>query len=117
MEAAKLARIALIADEEGEAEVALQVRSNLKEEIVKWFQSSSEAYLIYDSTWGGVVSSKSLIEDPSNDFWNSRYNDHHFHYGYFLYAIAAVGKEDKEFLETYKEEILAIARDIANPSS
>ena len=48
--------------------------------------------LVYDTAWNGVVSSGSYkTGDPGQDFGNSYYNDHHFHYGmcfsYLKFAI------------------------------
>ena len=56
------------------------------------------------------------LPDPGADYGNGYYNDHHFHYGYHVYAIAAIGKQDKEFLDNYSEEINSYVRDYANPS-
>jgi endoglucanase Acf2 len=36
------------------------------------------------------------------DFGNGQYNDHHFHYGYFAYAAAALGRKDKAWLAAAK---------------
>jgi endoglucanase Acf2 len=36
------------------------------------------------------------------DFGNGQYNDHHFHYGYFAYAAAALGRKDKAWLAAQK---------------
>ena len=51
-----------------------------------------------------------------------RYNDHHFHYGYFLYAAAVVAKLDTSSSNGYFAEgssrlaaLECILRDIANP--
>jgi endoglucanase Acf2 len=39
------------------------------------------------------------------DFGNGQYNDHHFHYGYFAYAAAALGRKDKAWLAAQKVRI------------
>jgi len=44
------------------------------------------------------------------------YNDHHYHYGYHVYAAAVVAKYDKEWAESFFENILLYIRDFANPS-
>lgn len=44
------------------------------------------------------------------------YNDHHFHYGYHLYAAAVVSKFDSEWAKEYFERVLLYIRDYANPS-
>jgi endo-1,3(4)-beta-glucanase len=45
------------------------------------------------------------------------YNDHHFHYGYHIYAAAAVAHFDGDWGRTHFEEVLLLIRDVANPSS
>lgn len=76
--------------------------------------------LVYDTVWGGVVSIVSyLTGNPGDDFGNTYYNDHHFHYGYFLYAAAVIGYLDPGWLSngTNKAWVNALARDFANPLS
>ncbi len=46
-----------------------------------------------------------------------RYNDHHFHYGYHIYAAAIVAKHRPEWARKYNDRILLYIRDIANPSA
>ena len=46
-----------------------------------------------------------------------RYNDHHFHYGYMVYAAAIVANHRPEWAREYFDRILLYVRDIANPSS
>lgn len=44
------------------------------------------------------------------------YNDHHFHYGYHIYAAAALSHFDKDWGRKHFEQVLYLVRDIANPS-
>lgn len=53
--------------------------------------------LVYDEDWRGVVSSGGY-KDPNVDFGNTNYNDHHFHYGYFVYTAAVIACLDKSWL-------------------
>jgi endo-1,3(4)-beta-glucanase len=43
------------------------------------------------------------------------YNDHHFHYGYHIYAAAVVAKYDPSWGKEYFDKVLLYIRDIANP--
>jgi endo-1,3(4)-beta-glucanase len=45
------------------------------------------------------------------------YNDHHFHYGYHIYAAAVVAKYDPSWGKEYFDRVLLYIRDIANPST
>ena len=47
--------------------------------------------LLYDVTWGGMISrgvDDSEDIDPNANFGFVTYNDHHFHLGYWVYAMA-----------------------------
>ena len=103
-----LARLALIADEVGDVNMSRTYRGRLKGHLEAWLEGR-EGGLRYDQTWGGIVSEE-------NSFGNRDYNDHHFHYGYFLYAYAAVAKEDPAWGTAWNDKILMLVRDIAEPS-
>ncbi|KAI1612816.1 endo-1,3(4)-beta-glucanase [Exophiala viscosa] len=83
------------------------------------FSNNSNIYpLLYDTDWKGIVSSASYVTgDSGDDFGNSYYNDHHFHYGYFLHAAAVIGYLDPTWLTNNKDYVNALARDVSNPSS
>ena len=69
------------------------------------------------ASWGGVVSSATYATgDPGADFGNSYYNDHHFHYGYFIYAAAVIGYLDPAWVQPNKGYVNMLVRDVANPS-
>lgn len=48
----------------------------LEESISKWLSKDSSP-LVYDTTFGGIVS-KAGLADQAADFGNGYYNDHHF---------------------------------------
>ncbi|EFJ51031.1 hypothetical protein VOLCADRAFT_88258 [Volvox carteri f. nagariensis] len=76
---------------------------------------AAEASLVYDTTWGGLITYRDATEHKSLYFGNSEYNDHHYHYGYLLYAAAALGKGNPSWLTSKRESLLALVRDYANP--
>jgi len=112
----KLARLALIADELGETSTAATLRARLAPLVAKWLDGTNGNPLVYDTTWGGVVTTRALA-NASVDFGQGHYNDHHFHYGYHLYAAAALARADPGFAATHRAGLLAMVRDIANPSA
>lgn len=73
-------------------------------------------YLGYDTTWGGVITLSSLNE-PNIVISNAHYFNHLEDFGNIIYGIAAVVKKDIAFYNKHKQPILAIVRDLANPSS
>jgi endo-1,3(4)-beta-glucanase len=76
---------------------------------------------MYDPTWGGVVTSWAY--DHKNvdlDYGNAKYNDHHFHYGYWVYTAAVAAKMDPDWLSSrdgkaVKVWINSLIRDFASP--
>ncbi|KAJ8312300.1 hypothetical protein KUTeg_009673 [Tegillarca granosa] len=74
-------------------------------------------YFQYDTVWGGMFL-RGTDGDLAyyTDFGFPYYNDHHFHLGYFLYAIAYYAKHHSDWANTHKHRIYALARDVGNPS-
>lgn len=98
-----------------------------------WINGTAEASFAYDSGWGGVISCGCLWDqgtqgcsnrlpdcpatsDQGLNFGNGYYNDHHFHYGYHVYAAAALTHFDQEWGRRHFEDVLLLIRDYANPS-
>ena len=44
------------------------------------------------------------------------YNDHHFHYGYHVYAAAIAAHFDENWGRKHFERVVLLLRDYANPS-
>merc|ERR1711936_1019018 len=112
---AVLGRLALIADELGEAELAQQARDRVKPILEGWLGGTNGNTLLYDNTWGGVVSSCGLY-DQGCDFGNGMYNDHHFHYGYHIYTAAVLAKTDSAWGAQWNDRVLHMISDVAEPS-
>lgn len=70
-----------------------------------WLTGKNGDPLRYDRTWGGICSQTGLV-DSGADFGNGYYNDHYFHYGYHIYAMAVVIKENKEFFTKWESPIM-----------
>lgn len=58
-----------------------------------------------------------MTGDAGKDFGNTYYNDHHFHFGYFVYAAAVIGYLDPTWVDGHKDYVNTLVRDYANPSS
>jgi len=112
---AVLARLALIADEIGESGLAQQARDRVKPFIEGWLGGTNANTLLYDQTWGGVVSTCGM-NDHGCDFGNGMYNDHHFHYGYHIYTAAVLAKADSSWGEQWNDRVLHMISDVAEPS-
>lgn len=88
----------------------------LSNSLKSFLTSNVTDRLVYDSNLGGLVTIDGLL-NPQADFGNGRYNDHHFHYGYILYACAILGKLDPSFVDQYHQEVDAINYDVAHDSN
>lgn len=131
---AKMGRIALIAQEVGREEEAMAMAERLYHRLSVWLHPTALSPLLFDPAWGGLVSCGCYWDEsetkcgndvgPScpgfinfgENFGHAFYQDHHFHFGYHIYAAAVVAhflphKAIRQF-----PQVVALARDIANPS-
>eukprot|EP01111_Echinosteliopsis_oligospora_P017255 TRINITY_DN7411_c0_g1_i1.p1 TRINITY_DN7411_c0_g1~~TRINITY_DN7411_c0_g1_i1.p1 ORF type:complete len:880 (+),score=312.53 TRINITY_DN7411_c0_g1_i1:260-2641(+) len=115
---ARTARFLVIADELGRTDLIPTILSLLQADFEPWVNGSSRAPPGYETLWGGLVDASS-VSNVNIDFGNGFYQDHHFHYGYHLYAAAVIAKYDPSWLtqKTYQSYVDELARDIGNPSS
>ncbi|KAF5488012.1 putative endo-1,3(4)-beta-glucanase [Colletotrichum fructicola] len=104
-------------------------RSYTKDALVK-LEAAFDRYvnnlepnpLYYDNVWKGLVSSGSYgNNDSSIDFGNTYYNDHNFHYGYYVYTAAIIGHINPSWLKKNDSVntiwVNNLIRDWSNPSS
>lgn len=112
---AKLARLSLIAEEMGEDGLAQQFRDKLQPVLEGWLDGTNPDALLYDTTWGGLVSTNG-VSDPNADFGMGYYQDHHFHFGYHIYAAAVLAKADPAWGSAYEDQVMHYVRDIVEPS-
>jgi endo-1,3(4)-beta-glucanase len=115
----KFAQIVYVMNEltqqQGLAAAAL---AELKSAFAVFTNNQQQFPLVYDTDWKGVVSSATYVTgDSGADFGNSYYNDHHFHYGYFISAAAVIGYLDPSWLAKNVDYVNTLVRDVSNPSS
>ncbi|PWY95544.1 endo-1,3-beta-glucanase Engl1 [Aspergillus sclerotioniger CBS 115572] len=102
----------------GNADLAASALQNLKNAFALFIDNKQQFPLVYDSVWRGVVSSASYGGDSGADFGNTYYNDHHFHYGYFIHAAAIIGSLDPSWLTTAnKDWVNMLVRDAGNSAA
>ncbi|KAL6846086.1 hypothetical protein ACP4OV_023534 [Aristida adscensionis] len=108
---ARAARLALIAEEVGCADVIPAVQRFLRATVTPWLDGSFQGNgFFYDAKWGGLVTLQGL-KDSGADFGFGIYNDHHYHLGYFLYAIAVLAKVDPSWGRKYMPQAYAMVAD------
>lgn len=123
---AAVSRLALIADQLGRTDLRTTVVNWLKTAFLSWTDTTTQfAIAAYETGWGGVVDKGAALDPGAGaDFGNGYYNDHHFHYGYFLASAAVIVKFDPSWLSqtaphgtSSNGDLLQwFVRDIANPS-
>ncbi|CAI5458657.1 unnamed protein product [Closterium sp. Yama58-4] len=109
--AARAARLALIAEQVHDDGSLAAVLPPLRDALTAWLNGTFHGNrLLYDPTWGGVIS-EAGSRDKGADFGLGMYNDHHFHYGYFVYAAATVAKFDPMWGNQYRAQLAALVAD------
>lgn len=87
---------------------------NLTKSFARFVQNKQQFPLAYDAVWKGAVSTAGYAGDLNADFGNTAYNDHHFHYGYFIHAAAIIGALDPSWLAANKDWVNMLVRDAGN---
>jgi len=91
------------------------LRERLSEELRTWADPSgcdtrASKCFVYDSETGGIVG-----QQPA--FGSEEFNDHHFHYGYFLYAAALASADDAALRDDIAPVMTLLAADLASGSA
>ena len=112
----------------------VHAKKHLQASVEIWLNGDAEAPMMYDTTWKGLINcgcnynengttctnrfpSCPALTDTGNNFGNGFYNDHHFHYGYHIYAASVVSMFNHTWAKQFEESVLMFIRDIANPST
>ncbi|MEW9699953.1 discoidin domain-containing protein [Paenibacillus sp. SI8] len=108
-----LAMGALIADQIGDNNYKNLFVSRMKTILSDWYTYTAgeqSYYFDYNSDWG------TLIYRDSGFGANSGITDHHFTYGYYVFASAVLANFDQDFKLKYGTMVDNLIRDYANPS-
>lgn len=94
------------------APTAQRIRDQLVPLLERWTDPQGCAErathcFVYDPALRGMVGLE-------NSFGSEEFNDHQFHYGYFLYAAGILGKDDPALVEKIAPVIDLLAADIGN---
>nr|MBA3528921.1 1,3-beta-glucanase [Propionibacteriaceae bacterium] len=96
-------------------DAAAQLRTKLTDELKKWTEPKgceqrAAFCFVYDDQAKGLVGLT-----PS--FGSDEFNDHHFHYGYFLYAAGVVAADDPALSKQFAPVMDLLAADIGSSAS
>ncbi len=108
---AKLANMLPVADNINNSILKDSLKIKLKALLEDWFiyrDGEQSKYFAYDTTWGGLFGVK------DDEFGSHLYNDHHFHFGYFIYSAAILAMYDDSFAKDYGQMVELLIKDIAN---
>ncbi|MGY0490136.1 glycosyl hydrolase [Streptomyces sp. WG-D5] len=108
----KLAQLVPLADQIGEGAIRDKLLGLLKGRLQEWLTAGGASEFSYDTAW------KTLIGYPASYGSDTELNDHHFHYGYYVYAAAIVAQYDQAWAadSAWGGMIKTLVRDTANPS-
>ncbi|MCX5781086.1 MAG: glycosyl hydrolase, partial [Elusimicrobia bacterium] len=110
----RMASLLPIADQLGDTASKTTIINKLKNDLTSWFTYSTGetyGYFYHDSLWGTMIG-----YDAEPEFHTEKLNDHHFHYGYFIYASALLAMYDSDFKNNYGGMVEHLIRDIASPN-
>ena len=94
----------------GDTATFRMAKQRLKDVLIDWYTytpGEERFYFARYPRWGALIGM-----DPSYD--SETFNDHHFHYGYFIYASALLCLMDDDFRTQYGPMAREVARDYAN---
>lgn len=105
-----------IAEQLGDEEAQARIISELKDQLENWLKvddvdengDQDDRFLAYQDTWGTVIGY------PDSYGSASQLNDHHFHYGYFVMAAAAIAQRDPAWAAAWGPGIEILIKDAAN---
>ncbi|CAI5731677.1 unnamed protein product [Peronospora destructor] len=119
--AQKYASLCLIANDAavvgGDKSLLKTCLDKLRRVMAPFVVNSWTHKLQYDKIYGGIVSSQGFkTKDLNSDFGNTMYNDHHFHYGYWVHTAAIINRLDPNWSDLSKLNTIVnlLVRDVAN---
>jgi len=103
-----------IAKAVGANDAAKTVKDRLTTALQRWTEpkgadARATECFVYDATYHGMIGLKA-------SFGSDEYNDHHFHYGYFLYAAGVLCADDSALAAKLAPVMDLLAADIASPT-
>ncbi|MFZ6012436.1 MAG: Ig-like domain-containing protein, partial [Bacteroidota bacterium] len=109
----RLVQAAHIAHQIGYTAARDQLLNTVRTRLEDWFKAEGGevAFLFYyNNTW------KTMIGYPAGHRQDENLNDHHFHWGYFIHAAAAIEQYQPGWAAQWGGMVDLLIRDAANPS-
>ncbi len=107
----RLANLLALATQLGDNAAATTVKTRLDAALREWTDPKgctkrADRCFVYDATMKGVVG-------MTASFGSDAFNDHHFHYGYFLYAASVAAAHDPQLQRDIAPVMNLLAADLA----
>jgi endoglucanase Acf2 len=109
----RLIQAAHIAHQIGHTAARDQLINTVKARLEDWFKAEQGevAFLFYyNDTW------KALLGYPAGHRQDENLNDHHFHWGYFIHAAAAIEQYQPGWAAQWGPMVNLLVRDAASPN-
>ena len=109
----RAAQLLQLARQLNEPAIAASIQTKLTNELDAWLSTDNqrkEKLFYYDKAVSGIVG-------VNASFGSEEFNDHHFHYGYFIYTASILAKYDNTFLATHRSAVNTLVADVANYSA
>ena len=106
----QMAMYMTFAHELGETELFEKCKKRLKTVLTDWLTftpGETKYFFARYSKWGAMIGYNTTYDAD-------RFNDHHFHYGYFTLASALLSFFDEDFKNNYGKMASLVAKDYAN---
>jgi endo-1,3(4)-beta-glucanase len=108
----RLANLLMLSDQLGDTAAAKTVGAKLSDALREWTdptrcKSNTERCFVYDSKMKGIVG-------LAASFGSDQFNDHNFHYGYFLYAASVAASHDAKLRSEITPVMNLLAADLAS---
>ena len=106
------ANLMTLAEQLGVSDVAADLRTKLTAELEMWFDpkrcaTQATKCFVYDDQISSVIGQEA-------SFGSDEMNDHHFHYGYLIYAAAVVSANDPALADKIAPVVDLVVADIAS---
>ena len=111
----RLANLLVVAKAADDPAAARTARSRLTAALTEWAapggcRSRPTHCFVHDEVIGGIVGHEA-------SYGSDQFNDHHFHYGYFLYAAAVAVRDRPALARRLAPVVDLLAADIASPTA
>ncbi len=108
----RLANLLMLSDQLGDTVAAKTVGAKLSDALREWTdptrcKSNAERCFVYDPKTKGIVG-------LTASFGSDQFNDHNFHYGYFLYAASVAASHDGKLRTEITPVMNLLAADLAS---